>query len=62
MNCELTFLEFGEFTITKTIMKRGEAEIHTVYVVALPQRVTVARATGNTAAEAMQNLLEVTSA
>jgi hypothetical protein len=43
-------------------MKRGEAEIHTVYVVALPQRVTVARATGNTAAEAMNNLLEVTSA
>jgi hypothetical protein len=58
----LTFLEFEEFSMTTAVMKRGEVAIHTVYVVASPQRVTVARASGNTAAEAMANLLEITSA
>lgn len=47
--------------MTSSVMKRGGEEFHTVYVVAGPKRVTVARASGPTAAQAMENLLEVTS-
>jgi hypothetical protein len=58
----LTFLEFEEFKMTTAVTKRGDVQIHTVYVVAGPQRVTVARASGSTAEEAMANLLAITSA
>lgn len=42
-------------------MKRGDEEVHTVYVIAGPKRLTLARASGATAMEAMENLLEITS-
>jgi hypothetical protein len=48
--------------MTTAVTKRGDVQIHTVYVVAGPQRVTVARASGSTAEEAMANLLAITSA
>jgi hypothetical protein len=57
----LTFLDVEEFTMTTAVMRRGDVETHTVYVVAGAQHVIVARASGNTAAEAMNNLLKVTS-
>lgn len=41
-------------------MKRGPLETHTAYVVAGPQRATVARASGGTAEEALENLLKIT--
>ena len=62
MNCELTFIELEDFAITAAVTKRGDEQIHTVYVVAGNPRVTVARASGRTSAEAMERLLEVTSA
>jgi hypothetical protein len=46
--------------MTTSVMKRGEEETRTIYVVAGAQRATVA--SGKTAAEAMENLLEITSA
>lgn len=42
-------------------MKRGHLETHTAYVVAGPQRATVARASGSTAQEGLENLLNITS-
>jgi hypothetical protein len=31
---ESTFLDFEEFTMTTAVMKRGDVETHTVYIVA----------------------------
>lgn len=42
-------------------MKRGRLETHTAYVVAGPLRATIARASGSTAQEALENLLSITS-
>ncbi|CAD0114480.1 unnamed protein product [Aureobasidium uvarum] len=61
LNCQLSFIDLEEFCITVSIMKRGEFEVHTAYVVAGPHRVTVARASGSTANEALSNLLVITS-
>jgi len=62
VNCELSFIEFNVFTITISVMKRGQLETHTAYVVAGPQRATIARASGSTAEEALENLVNITSA
>ncbi|CAD0098304.1 unnamed protein product [Aureobasidium mustum] len=61
LNCELSFIDFENFIITVSIMKRGDFSEHTAYVVAGPQRATVARATGSTAEEALMNLVHITS-
>ena len=61
VNCELSFIDFDVFTITVSVMKRGHSETHTAYVVAGPQRATVARASGSTTQEALENLLNITS-
>jgi hypothetical protein len=58
VNCEITFIELENFYVTAAV----DEQIHTVYVVAGNPRVTVARASGRTPAEAMERLLEVTSA
>jgi Ni,Fe-hydrogenase III small subunit len=62
VNCEITFIELENFYVTAAVTKRVDEQIHTVYVVAGNPRVTVARASGRTPAEAMERLLEVTSA
>jgi hypothetical protein len=41
----LTFPDFEESTMTTAVMKRGDVETYTVYVVACAQRVTVPQAT-----------------
>jgi len=61
VNCELSFIEFDVFTITVSVMKRGQLETHTAYVVAGPQRATIARASGSTTQEALENLVNITS-
>jgi hypothetical protein len=61
VNCQLDHIEFEDFSMTTSVLKRGDSEVHTVYVVAGPKRVTLARASGPTAVKAMENLLEITS-
>ncbi|KAG9691977.1 hypothetical protein KCU95_g7139, partial [Aureobasidium melanogenum] len=61
LNCELSFINMENFVIAVSVMKRGDFSEHTAYVVAGPQRATVARASGSTAEEALKNLAHITS-
>ncbi|KAK6003571.1 hypothetical protein QM012_009342 [Aureobasidium pullulans] len=61
LNCQLSFINFENFIIAMSVMKRGDFSEHTAYVIAGPQRATVARASGSSAEEALKNLAHITS-